>query len=128
MDVTKEALIRRLLKENKITEDDAIVLRRAEKEVQYIQYQPTPQPAPFKPIQPLEPYTVPNYPTMDNDWVAKEIKRRMDFAANCSCRKNGGVCGCTMGSPYITVSMNAKGVSPNQHFTSNSAGGNNFQA
>ncbi len=122
MDVTKEALIRKLLKEKKITEDDAIVLRREEKEIQFI---PMPQPQKFKMPEPLPSYPAqpyPNYPLGNQDWIHGEMERRAKIAENCSCNpKNGGsgVCGCTLTGPVITsratTTMNVQSLNSSNH-------------
>lgn len=89
MDATKEHLIKKLLKEGKISEDDANVLRRKEEmEVQYI---PTPPINPFPPIG--------QQPYKKQDWITDELNKRARIAASCGCNPaNGGsgVCGCVL--------------------------------
>jgi hypothetical protein len=90
MDASKEGLIQRLLKEGKISQDDAYLLRRE----QPIQYIPTPPVNPFPEIN--------RFPKQD--WIQKEMENRMRIAENCACNPaNGGsgVCGCTLASPLI---------------------------
>lgn len=99
MDATKKFLIERLLKEGKISKDDAIVLEREEqKDVVFI----TPQPAnPF--INPL-PVITPK-PYKQSGWIEEELDRRARIAENCACNPaNGGsgMCGCTLTGPIIT--------------------------
>jgi len=94
MDKTKERLIDKLLKEGKINQDDAYVLRREESGVVYLT---PPQPNPF----------IKEFPAIkkQNDWITNELNRRADIAANCACNPaNGGsgVCGCVLTGPIIT--------------------------
>ena len=97
MDITKEHLIKKLLKDGKITKDDAIVLGREEQAIEYL----TPPPVnPFIPQQPLYPQ-----PFKKNDWISEEMNRRQKIAENCPCNPaNGGsgMCGCVMTGPIIT--------------------------
>jgi hypothetical protein len=95
MDATKKFLIERLLKEGKISKDDAIVLEREEqKDVVFI----TPQPAnPF--------LKTPAQPYKQRSWIDEELDRRAKIAENCPCNPaNGGsgMCGCTLTGPIIT--------------------------
>lgn len=92
MDQTKEYLIEKLLKEGKITQDDAYVLRKEEKELVYLT---PPLPNPF----------IKRYPHDPNDWIIAELDRRQKIIENCGCNPaNGGsgVCGCTLTGPVIT--------------------------
>jgi len=91
MDKTKEFLIEKLLKEGKITKDDAYVLKREEKVIEYL----TPPPA--------NPFLV--QPQKHKSWIEMEMENRARIAANCACNPaNGGsgVCGCTLTGPIIT--------------------------
>lgn len=99
MDATKEHLIKKLLKEGKITKDDAIVLgREEEKGTEYL----TPQPPanPFSPFPPITPQ-----PYKQRSWIDEELDRRAKIAENCGCNpaKGGsGICGCSSTGPIIT--------------------------
>ena len=94
MDVSREALIKRLLKDGKISQDEANLLKR--KEVEYI---PQPPVSPFPYVKKVYPQSTPNM-----DWIQKEMENRQNIADNCSCNPaNGGsgVCGCILNSPII---------------------------
>lgn len=94
MDSSKEALIQRLLKEGKISQDEFYLLSR--KEIEYV-----PQP-PVSPFPPIRKYPQ-QYPQMD--WIEQEMSKRQRIADNCSCNPaNGGsgVCGCVLTGPIIT--------------------------
>jgi hypothetical protein len=98
MDKTKEILIKKLLKEGKITKDDAIVLEREEKGIEFL----TPN-TPNKFLNP-EPIITPK-PYKQSSWIEKELDRRANIAQTCGCNPaNGGsgVCGCTLTGPLIT--------------------------
>lgn len=87
MDLTKELLIEKLLREGKISKDDANVLKREEKVVEYI---PTPPPV-FQPQKP-------------KSWLEQEMDNRARIAENCPCNPaNGGsgVCGCVLTGPVV---------------------------
>ena len=91
MDATKEFLIEKLLKEGKITKDDANVLRRGERVIDYIREPPHQYPFPeiMKP----------------KSWIEQEMDNRARIVENCGCNPaNGGsgVCGCTLSGPIIT--------------------------
>lgn len=91
MDITKEMLIEKLLKEGKITRDDANVLKREEKVIEYI-----PAPPVFN-----QPYKFQRSKT----WIETEMENRQRIAENCGCNPaNGGsgMCGCTLTGPIIT--------------------------
>ena len=92
MDATKEFLIKKLLKEGKITQDDAIVLGREElKPIEYI------TPTPTNPFL--------NKPERQKTWIEMEMDNRARIAQNCACNPaNGGsgMCGCTLTGPIIT--------------------------
>lgn len=93
MDASKEGLIQRLLKEGKITQDDAYLLRR-EQPIQYI-----PEP-PVNPFPAIKRFTNPK-----QGWIEKEMENRQRIAENCGCNPaNGGsgICGCTLTGPIIT--------------------------
>ncbi len=102
MDLSKEGLIQRLLKEGKITQDEAYLLRRKEKEIEYI---PTPNPNDI--IHPILPKIgKKSSPFIDprQQWMNEEMERRAKIVENCACNPaNGGsgVCGCTLGSMTI---------------------------
>jgi hypothetical protein len=102
MDLSKEGLIQRLLKEGKITQDEAYLLRRKEKEIEYI---PTPNPNDI--IHPVLPKIgkKPTWIDPRQQWINDEMDKRMKHVENCACNPaNGGsgMCGCTLGSPLIT--------------------------
>ena len=91
MDKTKEFLIEKLLKEGKITKDDANVLKREEKVIEYL----TPPP--------VNPFIV--QPQKQKTWIEMEMENRARIAENCACNPaNGGsgMCGCTLVGPIIT--------------------------
>jgi hypothetical protein len=93
-DKTKELLIKKLLDEGKITKDDAIVLGREEKVIEYI------TPPPVNPF--IKDFSAPFKP---KSWIDEELDRRARIAENCGCNPaNGGsgVCGCTLTGPIIT--------------------------
>jgi hypothetical protein len=102
MDKSKEYLIEKLLKEGKISQDDAYLLRREEKGVVYLT---PPEPNRFiKQVPGIYPAQQPN-PYKQNDWITDEMNRRAKIAENCPCNPaNGGsgLCGCTLASPVIT--------------------------
>jgi hypothetical protein len=91
MDKTKEFLIKKLLKEGKISKDDANVLKREEKVIEYL----TPPPD--------NPFIV--QPQKQKSWIEMELENRARIAENCACNpRNGGsgICGCTLVGPIIT--------------------------
>jgi hypothetical protein len=96
MDASKEGLIQRLLKEGKISQDDAYLLRKEQQPVQYI------------PAPPANPYAFPaikKFTNPNRDWMDAELDRRARIAENCGCNPaNGGsgICGCTLTGPVIT--------------------------
>lgn len=93
MDASKEGLIQRLLKEGKITQDEAYLLRKEEqKNIEYI-----PGNNGFPPIR--------KFRNTQQDWIQKEMENRQRIADNCPCNPaNGGsgICGCTLTGPIIT--------------------------
>lgn len=93
MDLTKELLIEKLLRDGKISKDDAHVLKREEKVVEYI----TPPPA--------NPFLKEFINIKPKSWIEQEMDNRARIAENCGCNPaNGGsgVCGCTLTGPIIT--------------------------
>jgi hypothetical protein len=99
MDASKEALLQRLLKDGKITQDEFYLLSR--KEIEYPS-QPPVFPTIGKKLVPIIPQPFPN-PQMD--WMQKEMENRQRIAENCGCNPaNGGsgICGCVLTSPIIT--------------------------
>lgn len=94
MDVSREALIQRLLKDGKISQDEFYLLSRRE-----IEYVPQPPVSPFPPIKKVYPTTIPK------SWMEAEMERRQQIAENCGCNPaNGGsgICGCTLTGPILT--------------------------
>jgi len=92
MDSSKEALIQRLLKDGKISQDEFYLLSRKE-----IEYNPQP------PIGRRTPFI--DLPNPQQDWMQKEMANRQRIAAACSCNPaNGGsgICGCVLTGPIIT--------------------------
>lgn len=101
MDASKEALLQRLLKDGKITQDEFYLLSRKE-----IEYVPQPPVVPFpqigKKLTPVVPF--PNNPNTQ-PWMEAEMERRQRIAENCGCNPaNGGsgICGCVLTGPIIT--------------------------
>lgn len=89
MNLTKELLIEKLLREGKISKDDANVLKREEKAIEYLPYPP-----PITPIVPQKP----------KSWIEQEMDNRARIAENCPCNPaNGGsgLCGCVLTGPII---------------------------
>jgi hypothetical protein len=94
MDSSKEGLIQRLLKEGKITQDDAYLLRREQQ-----------QPIQYIPEQPINPFpAIKRFNDPRQEWIQKELDNRARILENCSCNPaNGGsgVCGCTLSGPLV---------------------------
>lgn len=88
MDSSKELLLQRLLKDEKITQDEYYLLNH--KDIEYILQSPV-NPIDFPPVGRQ---SLPN-----SDWMQKEFDNRQRIAENCGCNPaNGGngICFCIL--------------------------------